>query len=82
VARQQHGSGTLVVSENEMYEGAWHLGLMHGKGTYVWENGDRYFGDYKVTVAWFLFKLFMGASQFVLYYTVRMDKRTGPANFL
>jgi hypothetical protein len=24
------------------------MGLMHGKGTYIWENGDSYDGDYRV----------------------------------
>lgn len=67
MARQQHGSGTLVVSEAEMYEGVWHMGLMHGKGTYVWGNGDKYFGDYKVLMARSVFKLFMDASYQFFY---------------
>ena len=49
VFRQQHGSGTLIVSAKERYEGSWQMGLMHGKGTYTWENGDIYYGYYRVT---------------------------------
>jgi hypothetical protein len=48
VLRQQHGFGTLIVSAAEKYEGLWKAGLMHGKGTYVWENGDIYSGEYRV----------------------------------
>ena len=49
--RQQQGFGILIVSEKESYEGLWRMGLMHGKGTYIWENGDSYDGDYRVPFA-------------------------------
>jgi hypothetical protein len=48
LCRQQQGFGILIVSEKESYEGSWRMGLMHGKGTYIWENGDSYDGDYRV----------------------------------
>jgi hypothetical protein len=58
VFRQQHGSGTLIVSAKERYEGLWQMGLMHGKGTYAWENGDIYCGDYKVTAVFLQMLIF------------------------
>ena len=48
MCRQQQGFGILIVSAKESYEGLWRVGLMHGKGTYIWENGDSYDGDYRV----------------------------------
>ena len=51
MCRQQQGFGILIVSAKESYEGLWRVGLMHGKGTYIWENGDSYDGDYRVPFA-------------------------------
>ena len=51
MCRQQQGFGILIVSAKESYEGLWRVGLMHGKGTYIWENGDSYDGDYRVLFA-------------------------------
>lgn len=51
ICRQQHGHGTLIVSEKEKYQGSWQMGQMHGKGAYVWDNGDSYDGNYKVNDA-------------------------------
>lgn len=40
-----HGKGEYV-SKSFKYEGEFSEGLKQGKGTYVWENGDRYEGTF------------------------------------
>jgi hypothetical protein len=42
---QLHGKGQYK-SKSFQYEGEFREGLKHGKGTYVWENGDRYEGEF------------------------------------
>jgi hypothetical protein len=34
-------------SRTDLYEGDMRSGLMDGKGTYTWRNGDRYIGDFR-----------------------------------
>jgi uncharacterized caspase-like protein len=40
-----HGKGEYV-SKSFKYDGEFNEGLKQGKGTYVWENGDRYEGTF------------------------------------
>jgi hypothetical protein len=32
--------------ESGIYEGEWDNGFIHGKGTYTWNNGDKYVGEF------------------------------------
>ncbi|MCP4700388.1 MAG: tetratricopeptide repeat protein, partial [Gammaproteobacteria bacterium] len=43
-ALQAHGQGKAGI-EN-IYEGGFHNGLMHGHGIYTWEDGSRYEGEF------------------------------------
>jgi hypothetical protein len=42
---QLHGKGEYT-SKSFKYQGEYKDGMMHGQGTYQWENGDRYEGEF------------------------------------
>lgn len=39
-----NGYGTLQLDNNWWYEGLFSKGMMHGKGTYFWSNGEKFTG--------------------------------------
>jgi len=48
-----HGEGTMTLryaidgeQHQDIYEGAFENGKMHGCGSYTWSNGDKYEGDF------------------------------------
>ena len=42
----ENGYGT-VITENGEYKGEWKNNMIHGKGTFTWNNGDEYVGEFR-----------------------------------
>lgn len=36
----------MVFANGDFYEGLWQNGFKHGKGSYEWNNGDSYEGNF------------------------------------
>ncbi|KAJ9471495.1 Phosphatidylinositol 4-phosphate 5-kinase 6 [Diplonema papillatum] len=47
---RQHGRGTHVYTNGDVYQGSWYEGQIHGRGTYTYANGVRYDGEFRSCV--------------------------------
>ena len=44
---KQHGRGTYVYTNGDIYQGTWYEGRIHGRGIYTYANGTYYNGEFK-----------------------------------
>ncbi len=56
VNMKPNGSGIFVYGKGkwkgDKYEGQWQDGEIHGKGTFIRTNGQRFFGEWKNSILW------------------------------
>ena len=43
----KHGKGKRTNKDSSSYDGQYEDDKPHGKGTYIWNNGDKYTGMWK-----------------------------------
>eukprot|EP01064_Diplonema_japonicum_P039513 TRINITY_DN9925_c0_g1_i3.p1 TRINITY_DN9925_c0_g1~~TRINITY_DN9925_c0_g1_i3.p1 ORF type:complete len:448 (+),score=97.73 TRINITY_DN9925_c0_g1_i3:78-1421(+) len=47
---RQHGRGTQVYANGDVYQGSWFEGKIHGRGVYTYANGCQYDGEFKMAI--------------------------------